>query len=195
MSESVRSCRMGRRGPGEGPGNLRRAVPPAPCPQAPDPTMPHLEAIIRELAGPLRAEARTGYRDTTILKTSIGDYARVGGARPRGGPGREEPRAGACKPARSWPTTAGAAREARGQLAGQALGLLEKLGAAPAPAARQTKAAAPKTSEKPAKGASTPDLLDQPAVLSGRGGRCIWPSWESRLIGICCTTSHANTFP
>src|SRR5512136_1010828 len=43
--------------------------------------MPELDAVIRELAGPLRAEGRTGHRDTTIIGTSIGDYARGWAAR------------------------------------------------------------------------------------------------------------------
>ena len=45
--------------------------------------MPDVNDIIRELTGPLRVEGRTGYRDTTIIGASIGDYARAWAGRAR----------------------------------------------------------------------------------------------------------------
>lgn len=55
--------------------------------------MPDLGDIIRELAGPLRAEGRTGYRDTTIIGASIGEYARGWAGRARQAGLSEEQRA------------------------------------------------------------------------------------------------------
>ena len=55
--------------------------------------MPDVNDIIRELAGPLRVEGRTGYRDTTIIGSSIGDYARAWAGRAREAGLSEEQRA------------------------------------------------------------------------------------------------------
>jgi len=55
--------------------------------------VPDAQDIIRELAGPLRAEGRTGYRDTTIIGASIGGYARAWATRARQAGLSEEQRA------------------------------------------------------------------------------------------------------
>jgi len=55
--------------------------------------VPDVNDIIRELAGPLRVEGRTGYRDTTIIGSSIGDYARAWAGRAREAGLSEEQRA------------------------------------------------------------------------------------------------------
>lgn len=39
--------------------------------------------IIQQLAGPLRVEGRAGYRDTTIIGSSLGVYARAWAGRAR----------------------------------------------------------------------------------------------------------------
>ncbi len=154
--------------------------------------MPRLDAIIRELAGPLRAEGRAGYRDTTIIGTSIGDYARAWAARAQAAGLSEAHRARCAQVSALLAEYGRRDPQGRRQLAEEAQRLLAQLAGAngpaparqappatpppprpapiPQPAAKKAAPARPKAAAaKPSATVPPGKFLDQPLPVTGRG--------------------------
>jgi len=133
--------------------------------------MPNLQAIIRELAGPLRAEGRTGYRDTTIIGTSLGDYARAWAERAASELG-DAPRSVCARVGTALAEYGRCDPEERRKLATGALQALEELSAGAASGPQEaTETPTPANARAPRKKeeAPAPDLLDQPVAVTARG--------------------------
>jgi ATP-dependent DNA helicase RecG len=156
-----------------------------------------VDAIIERLAGPLRAEGRRGYSDTTITGTGgISQYARAWAEQAQAAPVTESQRRLCTRIGNLLAGYSQAEAGARQKLAQQAERLLGQLANAeavpepppppPAAAAAPKKAPARKRAARPAAEAAPTSVLEEP-VGSGARRR---PAWAQRLAKIGIETNR-----